>query len=199
MLTPSNFRRRLDSLSAGHRLARLGVKREKQALAEARERAEHTLIAQRLVQEVAERIQSEAHQKIASVVTHCLKSVFGPEGYEFRINFVKARGKTEAHLQFVRGGVVIEDPLNEAGGGVIDIAAFALRIACLSLGVPRRRKLLVLDEPFRFVHGEANRERAASLLETLAADLGVQIILATGLEWLKIGKIVEIGGQNDDD
>jgi hypothetical protein len=42
------------------------------------------------------------------------------------------------------------------------------------------------------LNGYTERERFRSLLETLPAEMGVQIILATGLEWLQCGRIVEM-------
>ena len=188
-------RRRLDRLLAERLLAHMNVRQEKAALVLAEQRAADTESARVLVQEIAEQIQNDAVGKIASVVTHCLQSVFEENAYEFRIHFVKSRGKTEAQFQLVRGDLVLDDLLTEAGGGVCDIIAFALRLACLTLAVPRRRKVLVMDEPFKGLHGEGNRQRAADLIEVLATETGVQFIIATGLDWLRIGHVVEVGGE----
>lgn len=198
MTDPTATRCKLDRLLADHRSAKLNVQREKQALREAEAAANHALEAQRLVQAVAEKVQSEAHAQIATVVTHCLRSVFRDSSYAFEIDFHRARGKTEARFRLVRGGVVIEDPLNEAGGGVIDVAAFALRVACLTLAVPRRRKLLVIDEPFRFVSKEY-RSAVRELVEALARETGIQFLIVTHSSEYEIGKVIRIGETNDDD
>jgi len=77
---------------------------------------------------------------------------------------------------------------------VVEVAAMALRLSCLLLATPKRRKLLVLDEPLKALHGDDNRERARQLIETLARELKVQIFLTSGTEWLRCGKVIEIGG-----
>ena len=56
-----------------------------------------------------------------------------------------------------------------------------------------KRRLLVCDEPFKNVNGHENRERLAELLPILCGELDFQIVMATGLDWLKCGTIVPIG------
>lgn len=162
-------------------LARLGT--AEQNLADVGE-------AHRLIQDAAQAIQQKAHDQIAAVVSKCLKAVFD-KPYEFKIHFEKKRGRTEARMVFSRAGKEI-DPLDGAGGGVVDIASLALRLACIMLRKPRGRKILILDEPFKNVNGEANRERAAALLETLAEEFQCQIIMTTGYDWLHIGKVIHL-------
>ncbi len=83
------------------------------------------------------------------------------------------------------------DPLTASGGGVVDVAAFALRAACLMLHRPRLTKLLVLDEPFRFVSAEY-QDNIRSMLEQLAQDLGLQIILVTHNQTIATGKVIRM-------
>ena len=125
-------------------------------------------------------------------MTRCLKAVLDNEAYEFKIEFEQKRGRTEAKLILERDGLILENPAEEAGGGVLDVAAFALRLACVALALPRRRRLLVLDEPFRFVNGEEYQSRIGGMLEVLAAETGMQIILVTDDDWLKIGKVIQL-------
>ena len=72
-----------------------------------------------------------------------------------------------------------------------EVAALALRLAALVLGLPPAQKVLVLDEPFRGV-SDANLPRVAELLKTLSADMGVQFVISTHSEMLKLGKVVEL-------
>ena len=147
--------------------------------------------AQKILQAAAEAVQQQAHRRLASVVTRCLKAVFGEEdAYEFRIRFEQKRGKTEAQLLFARDGMEV-DPVDAAGGGVIDVAAFALRTACLLLTVPPKRRLLVLDEPFKML-SRTYRARVRQLLITLAEEMSLQIIMVTHSEELIAGKVVEL-------
>lgn len=170
-------------------VAQQRVKEEKQALLLLEERQRVLEEAQELAQAVAQRIQSQAHEQIANVVTRCL-AVF-EEPYEFRIEFDRKRGRTEARLLFVREGEEV-DPLSASGGGVVDVASFALRVAALALARPQRRKLLVLDEPFK--HLSLNyRRKVRLLLDGLAQDLGIQFLLVTHDPALSGGEITELG------
>ena len=147
--------------------------------------------ARRVIQAVAQSIQQVVHSRIASVVSRCLSSVFD-EPYEFRINFVQKRGRTEAELVFIRNGVEA-DPMTASGGGVIDVASFALRLACLMLTRPTPRRVIVLDEPFKFL-SEEYRGRVREMLLELSELMGIQFIMVTHLRELSSGKTVRIGG-----
>ena len=180
-------RRLTEFQSAGIRM-----RREVQALeeAEAAERAQRE--AQALAQEVAQQVQELAHQRIASVVSRCLSTVLdGP--YEFRIRFEQKRGRTEAALVFCRDDMEV-DPMTAAGGGVVDVAAFSLRLSCLLLSRPPLRRLLVLDEPFKFV-SEEFRPRIKELLVALAKEMEVQFLMVTHIPELRVGKVIELGGE----
>lgn len=145
--------------------------------------------AQILAQIVAQKVQEEAHNQIASVVTKCFEAVFD-DPYTFEIIFEKKRGRTEASLIFKKDGLEF-DPLTSTGGGVVDVAAFALRLSCLMLSKPALRKILIMDEPFKFVSHEF-RNRIRILLETLSKDMGVQFIMVTHIDELKTGNVIEI-------
>jgi DNA repair exonuclease SbcCD ATPase subunit len=165
-------------------------KKEEEELTKSRKHVRRCEKAQQIVQLVAEDAQNKAHARIANLVTRCLEAVFD-DPYQFVINFERKRGKTDAVLTFVRDDVMLEDPSDEAGGGVLDVAAFALRLACLVMQRPRRRLLLILDEPFKFV-SEEYRERVRDLLLALSQEMNVQFILVTHIPELKIGKVIEI-------
>lgn len=185
-------RRCTDRLLADRRHAVADVKREKAALAEARQEAADWAEARRVLQAAAAAVQRRAHARLAGVVSRCLAGVFGDGAYQFKIRFTEKRGKTEAELLFRRNGLDV-DPLSAGGGGAVDVAAFALRLACLLLARPPLRRLLVLDEPFKMLSAEY-RPAVRLLLEKLAAELGVQFVLVTHSAELQIGRVVEIGG-----
>jgi ABC-type glutathione transport system ATPase component len=167
------------------------------------------LTVQNLFQEAAEAVQQTAHAQVASVVTRCLQAVFGKyqplkndqglgygygygEGsYEFQIEFSQKRGKTEAELLLVKNGHKINPP-EECGGGVTDVLAFALRLACLMLSRPRKRKFLTLDEPFKHLSADY-RESVRELLETLSEEMGIQILMVTHTDELQVGKVILMG------
>jgi len=163
--------------------------REERALQEAVEGLHSAQEAQEILQLLAQSIQQQAHKKIARVVSRCLAAVFD-EPYEFRINFERKRGKTEAQLRFVRGDLEV-DPLSASGGGMVDVASFALRLACLLLSRPKLSGVIVLDEPFKFVSAEFRRN-VREMLEQLSEEMGVQIIQITHIEELETGKVIEL-------
>jgi DNA repair exonuclease SbcCD ATPase subunit len=147
--------------------------------------------ARGILQAVAQSVQQTVHDKVAGVVSTCLSAVFD-EPYEFHINFVQKRGRTEAELVFVRDGVEV-DPMTASGGGVVDVVSFALRLACLMLTRPAPRKLIVLDEPFKFVSAEY-RDRIREMLLGLAGQMGVQFIMVTHVRELECGKVIRMEG-----
>lgn len=155
------------------------------------DRLRSVMEAQSIVQGIAQALQQRAHDRIARVVTQCLTAVFD-DPYEFQIRFDCKRGKTEARLIFLRDGMVLEDPLNEIGGGVIDVAALALRLSCILLSKPRVRRLVVLDEPFSCIRGDENRARTRTMLQRLSEELGFQVILNTDIAAFQMGTVIEL-------
>lgn len=184
-------RKKLNRYLSQYQLARKTVQQEKLALSEAEESVGVLSDALDLVQKIGASIQESAHKQIASIVTRCLATVFGEEAYEFVILFEKKRNKTDAVLALQRDGQVYRDPKRQVGGGVVDLASFALRLVCMLLAKPHVRRLLVLDEPFRFLSAEY-RPAVRVLLEQLAEELGVQIIMSTHSPELQVGKVIEI-------
>ena len=147
--------------------------------------------ARRICQDVAQTIQRQAHHQIEKIVSLCLQTIFGND-YSFEILFVKKRGRTEAQLNLKYKEHVIENPLDASSGGVLDTCGFALRLAVLMLEKPQCRKLLVLDEPFKNLHGIEYRERIGMLLMKLSEDFKVQIIMVTGIKDFEIGKVINL-------
>lgn len=145
--------------------------------------------ARAIAQAVAQTLQEKAHTAIAAVVSQCLSAVF-EEPYEFKILFEQKRGRTEARLVFERNGLQV-DPMTASGGGVVDVAAFALRLACLMLKRPEARRVLIFDEPFKSPSPHY-RERTKALIETLAVEMDVQFIMVTNIMELATGHIINL-------
>lgn len=164
----------------------LEAKRRKR---KAKEEATGAAEAVIFVQEISKSIQRAAHQKIATLVSKCLAAIFD-EPYEFKINFESKRGRTEATLSFIRNGVAF-DPISSTGGGVVQLAAFALRLSCLLASSPPPRRLLVLDEPFNNVSSEY-RGKVRDLLETLADELNFQFIIITHHPEYELGTTITL-------
>lgn len=169
-------------------LAARQIEQEKAKLKEAKKAVEDTITAQKALQELAQRVQQKAHKQISKVVSRCLSAVFH-EPYELRIEFEQKRGKTEARFTYLRNGHKVDPQVDS--GGVMEVASLALRLAALVLEVPSARRLLVLDEAFGALDRE-NAPRVAALLEALAEDLDVQIILSTHSETFEVGQIIRL-------
>lgn len=152
-----------------------------------------TMIARTTAQKLAVEVQTQAHATISFIVNKCLAAVFD-DPYEFRITFTEMRGKTEARIEFIRDGLILDNPIRSVGGGVIDVATFGLRVAAICLRRPAVRRLLILDEPFRFVSADKH-PRVVALLEMLSKETEMQIIQVTHIDALKLGTIIHFGDE----
>ena len=185
----STERTRVNNLLSDYRTAKKQYEDECVNLAEAEKQKLYLEEAQQIVQTIAQTIQQQAHDKIAPVITHCLRMVFD-KPYSFNILFERKRGRTEARLVFEMDGHEI-DPLTADSGGLVDIASYALRLCCLVLAKPKLRKLLLLDEPFKNISAQ-HIENARLLLEGMSKEFGIQQILVTHIDELKTGKIIKL-------
>lgn len=190
MNTLKKWATRIDAAKAQKAAAVAELKRARRKVLEAEDELFHTEEAAGIVQGVAQLTQQQAHDRIGAVVSQCLETVFD-EAYEFQIVFDQKRGRTEARLVFLRDGCEIS-PLAASGGGVVDVAAFALRLACLALSRPQRRRVVIMDEPFKFVSAEY-RARVRDMLDELSDEMGVQFIMVTHIEELQTGHVKRIG------
>lgn len=184
-----NARRITDSRLRERDAVLLSLKTEKVAKVAAEARVGDCEEARLVAQTVAQGVQQSAHDQIAGIVTRCLAAVFD-DPYEFKIEFSQKRGRTEAKLLFERDGVQV-DPLEQAGGGVVDVASFALRLSCILLSRPPLRRVLLLDEPFKYV-SEGHRPKLRALLLRLAEELQFQFFIVTHLPELRIGTVHDL-------
>jgi DNA repair exonuclease SbcCD ATPase subunit len=143
-----------------------------------------------LISESALVVQQTVHKQVSVLVTRCLAAVFD-DPYAFEIKFERKRNSTEAKIVFKRGDSEIH-PMSASGGGAIDVATFALRLACLLLRNPNPRRLLILDEPFRFLSVQY-RARVKQLIEALSEEFDCQFIMVTHIDELRIGKVIDLG------
>jgi DNA repair exonuclease SbcCD ATPase subunit len=134
--------------------------------------------SQVLVQTIASEVQSNLEVKISSIVNLGLSVLF-PE-YTFRLEYVPARGKTEVRFVFFEGEDEV-DIMEQNGGGLVDAAAFLLRLAVYAIS--SCDNTMIFDEPFKYV-SKTLRPRVAELLKTLSEKLKLQIVYVTHIEEL---------------
>ena len=133
-----------------------------------------------LIAEAGKYTQSYLKDYIESMVTTALQAVF-EEDYQFVIDFDIKRNKPEAKLSLKLRGEET-DPKDSCGGGVLDVASFALRVVLWSIENPKSSNVIILDECFKFLHGKM--ENASQLLKKLSKDLNIQFIIVSQLDEL---------------
>lgn len=144
----------------------------KKALEEAEKHLEAANGLKAVVQQVAKETQDKLRFRFEAIVQACLDAVF-PDSYIFKMEFISRRGQVEVDMWLDKDGTRM-DPLDSNGGGVVDVMSIALRLCCLTLSANAR--LLLLDEPFGHLRGEA-RERLGELLAIISEKLNVQIFM----------------------
>lgn len=132
--------------------------------------------AREIVREVGMATQSQLEYHISDITSMALSSIFD-DPYELQLEFVQRRNKTECDIYFVRDGNKV-DPKSASGGGAVDVAAFALRIASWSMKYPRPNNVIILDEPFKFLSVN-HQEQASQMIKQLSKKLNLQFIIIT--------------------
>lgn len=137
-------------------------------------RQDSVLKAQALIQTTAKETQNQLTYHVQALVQNALDAVF-PGVYLFKTSFELRRGQTEVDIWLDKDGEAI-DPRDAAGGGVVDVVTFALRVVAWSLS--KTSPVLVLDEPFKWVSAGL-RPICGELLRGISDRLGLQIIMVT--------------------
>lgn len=94
------------------------------------------------------------------------------------MEYVSSRGKTEVRFNVFNNGSLI-DPMNQCGGGLVDVLCFCLRMAVYSISSVNN--VIVLDEPFRYI-SRSLRGQVAELLSILSEKLNIQILEVTHMD-----------------
>jgi len=128
------------------------------------------------IQKVAQATQGQVKVHIEDIITMALETIMD-DPYKLELDFVPRRNKTECDLYFDRDGNRV-DPLLASGGGAVDVAAFALRIASWSMQRPKSRNVIILDEPLRFLSAN-HQEQASQMIKEISEKLGIQFIIIT--------------------
>jgi DNA repair exonuclease SbcCD ATPase subunit len=171
---------RLSKDRASQNFLKEGLKQETKSLEAEKTKLERLDKVQGLFQKAAENTQKNLEVHISKLVTTALSAVFD-SSYEFSLEFIKKRGKTEADLWLIRNGEKMK-PIDSVGGGVLDVTSFALRIAFWALTKPTR-PVFILDEPFKHLNS-ARMGKAMDMLKMLSEKLGLQIIMISHIKKL---------------
>lgn len=160
-------RDQLDAALAATQLTVATLLQKQDALADALE----------ICQIVAKLTQQELEIHISELVSLALEAVFS-RPYKLVLAFELRRNRSEADLLLEDEEGNRVNPMDAVGGGVVDVAAFALRIALWSLKRPRPRAVMILDEPFRFL-SRGLQIRASTMIKEISDKLGIQFIIVS--------------------
>jgi DNA repair exonuclease SbcCD ATPase subunit len=114
--------------------------------------------------------------RVQSLVDQGLKRVFGLE-YDFKVRSELSGKQVKTRFFVVNEGLEL-NLLDSVGGGIADVVSFLLRIVLLILKRPPQRKILILDEPFKWVSA-GHMASLAELITELSETLKLQIIFVT--------------------
>ena len=150
---------------------------EKVAMEETERKLDNVSMAVNIVDACAGVLKTQIEVQLSDVVTRCLQTIFG-DHLRFRVTIESnASGRSEAKMVLIQEGEEI-DPLDAAGGGLVDVIAFALRIGCMLLQCPEPCRYLILDEPFKYLSRDLQPE-IGKLLQELSEQLNFRYIIVT--------------------
>lgn len=149
---------------------------EKQDLIKTKkQRVEDLIKARWVLTEVQKITQSKFKERVESLVTLAIRSVFGPV-YKFVLEFERKRNKLEC-TPVVMEGQDRYSPKDDEGGSLVDIIALAFRIVLLSLEKPKSRPTIFLDEPMKNMGDMI--DLGGKVLREISHKLKFQLIIIT--------------------
>lgn len=167
----------LERYRGRYQAARERLRESKERKMELEERLHSLEKALVIIQEVSKLTQQEVEFHISDLVSHGLAAVFD-DPYTYKLEYVLRRDKTEADQYWSR-----EDfRFLPNGGGMRDVSAFALHIACIVLSLMQKREIkpiLLLDEPTKHLKPSSLQERAGRMIQEISKSLEIQIICIT--------------------
>ena len=165
----------------------------KESLQKAREESQRAETAAELYKACTEllvntslTIQRKTTDKIAQIVTDLYQYVFLSEDrFVIKVDTKRSVPVASFFIETKKDGkTILLDPLKSDGGGKVDVLSLGLRLAALLLYRPALNKVLILDEPLRFLSSTATsskpyRLRAVEFLKQIAHEYNIQVIAVT--------------------
>ena len=181
MTNIQNLRNALEQMKGKRDQIQHGIDNAEQFIKEKKKDLRRHEQAREIIREVGLKTQQQLQFHISDITSLALEAVFD-NPYKLITEFIQRRNKTECDLYFERDGNRI-DPLSASGGGTVDVASFALRVASWSMQRPRSRNVLILDEPFRYLSSDL-LPKASEMLNQISKKLKLQIMMVTHAEEL---------------
>ena len=179
--------------SAGHRdQLQSEVTAATEKLTALAQEQENIARAMEIIQQVAKLTQAQLEIHISELVSLALEAVF-PNPYRMVLKFETRRNRSEADLLLQDENGNLLSPMDAVGGGVVDVAAFSLRIALWSLKRPKPRAVMLMDEPLRFLSSDL-QDRASRMIKEVSDKLGIQFLIVSHDEKLieSAGKVIRV-------
>ena len=136
-----------------------------------------------ILQKLSEKQREIAKMRLEELGTQALQYSLG-SNYRMVIELSESRKRPQAFLFVIDEDKGIKtSPLDDNGGGIIDIISIALRLVVLQAHEPAIDGPIILDEPFKMVSKEYI-PMLSDFLKKISNDFGRQIIMVTHNEFL---------------
>lgn len=162
------------------------IKAEQKALADATKKEKLYRECSELLVNTSLSIQRNTTEKIAKIVTDLYQYVFlSDDKFVIKVDTKRSVPVASFFIETKKNGkTLLLDPLKSDGGGKVDVIALGLRLAALLLYRPELNRVLILDEPLRFLSSSSTsskpyRLRAVEFLKQIAKEYGIQVIAVT--------------------
>lgn len=190
------FDDKINELKARRKIVKEEITKSKKSLENHEKEKEAIQEARSILQVSAKETQENIEHHLSNLVTKAMHIVF-EDPYTFQPEFVERRNKTECDFWLIKNEERLR-PRFSVGGGVMDIIAFALRLAYWRL--ENSSPVIILDEPFKNL-SDSLIPKAAETLKFLSNEFGLQMIITTHITEItnqadkvfsiKNGKVVE--------
>lgn len=160
------------------RLLKDGLRVSKQQLAEEQEALKDLFLIRDILNRLTRIVQESIKQRVERFVSKVIAAIYADRQIAFKLDFEERAGKMTARAYFVEDDQEV-DPKDDAMGGLLDTASFALRIILFALQQEWQRPVIALDEPFKMIGGGEFVEAAAELVSRISHELGIQFIIVT--------------------
>jgi ABC-type sugar transport system ATPase subunit len=141
---------------------------------EKKEFIENASQARHILTEAASQIQEEVKEKIETLITLALNSIFTEKKYKFELIFEYKRNKLECRP------ILYENDKERqiTSGALIDTISFTWRVILHSIQHSKTRNIFFLDEPFKYL-GKSMMSKAGAFIKEVSRKLNIQFIIVS--------------------
>lgn len=155
------------------------LKSESRALSQTKKHRDNLLKARAIITEEAELAQKNFSDRINSLVTMVIQSVFSHRDLRFELKLERKANRLEARPVIYENGEEYDDIKADTGGSIIDLISFSMRIVLWSMQEPPTIPVFILDEPFKQIGKGRMLDRTGAMLKEISRKLDIQIIIVT--------------------